>query len=140
VVRYPPDRLLRALAEGEYDMTFGYSLSAPWEQRELGVQFGELRPSDYGISFYGDSLFTRSDLARDEPAMVERFRAAALRGWAWALANPERWPTASAPSCRACCPSADVHGYNRFRFPSSRSSRSIPSSSWATPTPSAGAA
>jgi signal transduction histidine kinase len=117
VVRYPPNRLLRALADGEYDMTFGYSLSAPWEQRELGVSFGELRPADYGIAFYGDSLFTHRDLAEREPEMVARFRAAALRGWAWALENPEALADRITAELPRVLPIRDLRGFNRFQIP-----------------------
>ena len=117
VVHYPPDRLLRALAEGQYDMTFGYALSAPWEQRELGVSFGELRPSDYGIAFYGDSLFTHRELAEREPRMVARFRAAALRGWAWALDNPEAMADRIAAELPRVLPVQDLRGFNRFQIP-----------------------
>ncbi|MFL1460950.1 ABC transporter substrate-binding protein [Roseococcus sp. DSY-14] len=117
VVRYAPDRLLRALAAGEYDMTFGYSLSAPWEQRELGVEFGELRPTDYGIAFYGDSLFADRRLARADPKLVEAFRDAALRGWAWALDNPEEVAERIPREFPRVLAVGDVGGFNRFQIP-----------------------
>jgi signal transduction histidine kinase/CheY-like chemotaxis protein len=117
VVPYPPDRLLRALAEGAYDMVFGYALSAPWEARELGVEFGELRPADYGIAFYGDSLFTRSDLARSDPDKVRRFREASLRGWRHALEDADAVARRVAAELPRALPLRDRLGYNLFQAP-----------------------
>ncbi|MBY0338758.1 MAG: ABC transporter substrate-binding protein, partial [Acetobacteraceae bacterium] len=117
VVRYPARGLTGALARGEFDMMFGYALSAPWEQRELGVSFGELRPSDYGIAFYGDSLFARSDAARADPGRVERFRDASLRGWAHALEDAEGMARRIVAELPRALPRQDPLGYNLFQIP-----------------------
>ncbi|HZF76938.1 MAG TPA: ABC transporter substrate-binding protein [Acetobacteraceae bacterium] len=117
VVPYPPNRLLQAMSEGAFDMIFGYALSAPWEQRELGVQFGEMRPADYGIAFYGDSLFTRADLARSDPEKVSRFREASLRGWRYALENGEEMARRITEQLPRTLTLQDRLGYNLFQVP-----------------------
>jgi len=53
-----------------------------------GVNIQLIRPSDYGIDFYGDSFFTSEVEARDHPERVEAMRRAILRGWQHALAEP----------------------------------------------------
>ena len=54
-----------------------------------GVNVQLLRPSDYGVDFYGDSLFTSEAEARKNPERVEAMRRAVLRGWRFALENPD---------------------------------------------------
>ena len=59
-----------------------------------------IRPSDYGIDFYGDSLFTSEAEAREHPEQVDAMRRAILRGWHYALEKPEdiiRWLLANQP-------------------------------------------
>ena len=48
-----------------------------------------VKPIDYGIDFYGDTLFTRRSLARRNPELVEKFRRASLKGWEYAMEHPE---------------------------------------------------
>ncbi len=115
VVRFPPNRVLAELAAGTYDMVFGYSLSAPWEAREIGMALGELRPADYGIAFYGDSLFTHADLVRREPEMVRRFREASLRGWRYALDNPEEIARRISAELPRTLPLQDRLGFDLFQ-------------------------
>ena len=57
--------------------------------RETGGEFLTFTPRSTGIDFYGDSLFTTRDQVAKFPDRVARFRDASLRGWAYALANPE---------------------------------------------------
>ena len=54
-----------------------------------GFNFKAIKPIDYGIDFYGDSIFTTKELAYGNPELVERFRRASIRGWEYALENPE---------------------------------------------------
>ena len=65
-----------------------------------GVNIQLLRPSDYGIDFYGDCLFTTETEARRNPDRVEAMRRAILRGWKYAIENPEniiQWLLANEP-------------------------------------------
>ncbi|WP_376093141.1 ABC transporter substrate-binding protein [Roseomonas sp. CCTCC AB2023176] len=117
VVLKAPNRLLQAMAEGEYDMTFGYILSAPFEMRELGLDFAEMRPSDYGIAFYGDSLITSPELAAQNPELVQRFKDATLRGWRYALDNADAMAERIARDLPRYLPIQDRLGFNRFMVP-----------------------
>ena len=42
-------------------------------------------PQSYGISFYGDTIFTHSDFAKNNPDLVSRFVRATIKGWIYAL-------------------------------------------------------
>jgi two-component sensor histidine kinase/ABC-type nitrate/sulfonate/bicarbonate transport system substrate-binding protein len=77
------------LLTGEADVVSGYQITAPWVLREAGIEYNELRPSSYGVKFYGDSIFTTAELAAKDPELVARFRDASLRGWEYAFDNAE---------------------------------------------------
>ena len=60
----------------------------------LDVQRAEYKvniiyPDDYGIHFYGDVLVTTDDLIENDPDLVRRFTRATLKGWTYAVENPE---------------------------------------------------
>jgi len=44
---------------------------------------------DYGLDIYANSIGVKEDLLKSNPEMVRGFVRAALRGWQYALANPE---------------------------------------------------
>ncbi len=69
------------LLSGELDAKVGYSTDSSWELREAGKLFHIIYPLDYGIDFYGDTLFTREALIESNPELVERFRQASFEGW-----------------------------------------------------------
>jgi PAS domain S-box-containing protein len=48
-----------------------------------------MRPIDYGIDFYADSLFTTEQELRRHPRRVAAFRRASLKGWEYAMRHPE---------------------------------------------------
>jgi NitT/TauT family transport system substrate-binding protein len=56
--------------------------------QQMGHQPNIIYPDDYGIHFYGDSIFTTDDLLASDPDLVLRFLRATLRGWQWAVENP----------------------------------------------------
>ena len=47
------------------------------------------RPRAYGVDFYGDNLCTSEAEVKAHPDRVAAFRAASLKGWAYALAHKE---------------------------------------------------
>lgn len=69
------------------DAYTGYTLTALWHADQLRMPLSVMRPSTYGIDFYGDALFTTETLARKHPALVRRFVHASLQGWRYALEN-----------------------------------------------------
>jgi ABC-type nitrate/sulfonate/bicarbonate transport system substrate-binding protein len=57
--------------------------------QRAGYEINVVYPDDYGIHFYGDVLITTDDLIARDPALVRRFTRAALKGWTFAVENPE---------------------------------------------------
>ncbi len=77
------------LLDGKADAMVAYSTSEPFVLEQLGVPYVALSPRAIGIDFYGDNLFTTSAHVKVHPDRVEAFRAASLRGWAYALSHRE---------------------------------------------------
>jgi NitT/TauT family transport system substrate-binding protein len=59
------------------------------EVQRAGYEINTIYPDDYGIHFYGDVLITTDDLITNDPQLVERFTRATLKGWTYAVENPE---------------------------------------------------
>lgn len=78
------------LISGRVDAMTGYSTVEPNLIRKLGHNITMIRPIDYGIDFYGDVLFTTRAIANKEPEKVEKFNAACLKGWIYAMSNPSK--------------------------------------------------
>ncbi len=77
------------LAANNVDVVPGYSIGSPYEAQRIGLDVNALRPADFGVDFYGDSLFTTEPFATKNPDVVRRFRRASLRGWRYALEHPD---------------------------------------------------
>lgn len=78
-----------SLLNGEIDALSAYSTDEPFLLREAAFDYSIFNPAMGGIDFYGDVLFTTETLIRKEPALVQRFRDAALKGWAYAMDHPD---------------------------------------------------
>ena len=78
-----------AFLDGEIDVMPGFSLALPWMAAERGVVLNAIKPAEFGIHFYGDSLFAREDVIREDPELVSRFVKASMEGWEYALSHPE---------------------------------------------------
>jgi diguanylate cyclase (GGDEF)-like protein len=76
------------LIEGKVDIFNAYISNEPFYLEERGVAVSIINPRNYGIDFYSDILFTTQAQERIDPARVERFRAASLKGWRYALSHP----------------------------------------------------
>ena len=74
---------------GELDIWPGYLPNEPLTAREEGYELNLILPDDYGIHLYGDVLFAADRLIEENPDLVLRFLRATLRGWQWAVENPQ---------------------------------------------------
>ena len=79
----------RDLLNGKADAMVAYSTNEPYALEKLGTPYLMFAPRAYGFDFYGDSLCTSKRQIAEHPRRVQAFRAASLRGWAYALAHKE---------------------------------------------------
>ena len=111
LTRGPP---FRQLAEGWTDVVGTYASSALWTARQTGIEISVLRPSAYGVDFYGDSIFTTRELVDRNRALVRKFVAASLKGWVYALEHGREIADRISSELPRSVPVADVRGFNRF--------------------------
>jgi PAS domain S-box-containing protein len=89
---------------GRVVATAAYITELPRFKKLYGYEPIIMKPLDYGIDFYGDTLFSSSEFLKDKPDAAERFRRASLKGWQYAMEHREEivdvilaLPTARAP-------------------------------------------
>ncbi|SEB07470.1 ABC-type nitrate/sulfonate/bicarbonate transport system, substrate-binding protein [Thiothrix caldifontis] len=78
-----------ALLSGQVDADYGYMTSEPFFNTQTGRDIHYIQPITYGVDFYGDTLFTSERHLEEHPAQVAALRRAVVRGWQYALENPD---------------------------------------------------
>jgi len=66
-----------------------YSTNEPFVLEQLGAAYRTFSPGAYGVDFYGDNLCASEAELKAHPERTAAFRAASLKGWAYALAHKE---------------------------------------------------
>ena len=82
---YDPDDLVK----GKVDAMSSYVTNEPDYLDRIGFLYDAYSPRAAGIDFYGDNLFTSETEMANHPERVRAFRAASMKGWAYAMANQE---------------------------------------------------
>ncbi|MEI6091392.1 MAG: PAS domain S-box protein [bacterium] len=77
------------LINGEIDAISAYTTDELYSMQKAKFDYTIIDPSMGGIDFYGDVLFTTEGLIKSNPELVEKFRRASLKGWKYAMDNPE---------------------------------------------------
>ncbi|QCU89512.1 diguanylate cyclase [Thiomicrorhabdus sediminis] len=85
VVTIPSSGNLEDFIKHRVDLYSAYTTNEPYRLNKLGVPFYVLDPKSFGIQSYGDFVFTSAKLAKNEPAMVEKFKQATIQGWQYAI-------------------------------------------------------
>lgn len=89
IQQIPPTFDLAPLFDGRVDIWSGYLINQVVSARSKGYRLNLIFPHDYGIHTYGDAIIARDDTIRDQPDLVRRFLKASLKGWRWAIQNPQ---------------------------------------------------
>src|SRR5712672_3599453 len=79
----------RDLLAGRADAMIAYSTNEPFILEQLGAAYRTFAPAASGIDFYGDNLCTSEAEVKAHPDRVAAFKAATVKGWAYALAHKE---------------------------------------------------
>ena len=89
-IRFSPhSRSFEDVLAGRADAMSAYITEIPRIARQYGVVPAVLNPLDYGVDFYGDTLFASEAYLTAKPDVVARFRRASLKGWQYAMAHPQ---------------------------------------------------
>lgn len=71
------------------DVVAAYITDQSYYFEKENVEYSVISPMKYGVDFYGDSLFTSNEQIDRDPQRVYDFVQASLRGWKYAMDNPE---------------------------------------------------
>ncbi|HZV64814.1 MAG TPA: ABC transporter substrate-binding protein, partial [Telluria sp.] len=77
------------LVKGKVDAMSAFITNEPDYLDRVGFPYDVYSPRAAGIDFYGDNLFTTEKEIALHPARVKAFRAASMRGWAYAMSHQE---------------------------------------------------
>lgn len=88
ILLLPSSFNIDSLVQGDTDAFNGYVTNEPFTLSQQRFPYRVLRPSQYGIDFYSDFLFTSEAELRQHPKRVEAFRRASMKGWQYALEHP----------------------------------------------------
>ncbi len=79
---------IKHLIKGDVDAMIGYVTTEPFQFQKLGIDVTYIDPTNYGLDFYGDILFTNQQILTENVSLVEDFRAASIKGWKYAMDHP----------------------------------------------------
>lgn len=77
------------LISGQVDAMSVYTTTEPFELYAKKIPYRIFTPRMGGIDFYGDNLFTTTQLINSNPKRVEQFTQASFEGWKYAMNHIE---------------------------------------------------
>ncbi len=80
---------LNDLLTGKTDAMSVYVTDELYTLKQQGRAYTQFSPRMSGIDFYGDNFFTLEAELEQHPQRVKAFREATLRGWRYAMQNPD---------------------------------------------------
>jgi diguanylate cyclase (GGDEF)-like protein/PAS domain S-box-containing protein len=85
----PSSYQLDDLISGKVAAFNSYTTNEPYFLKLQNIAYNIIDPDSYRVDFYSDILFTSEAELRDHPKRVEALRRATLKGWRYAMDNPE---------------------------------------------------
>ncbi|MEI7772363.1 MAG: ABC transporter substrate-binding protein [Chloroflexales bacterium] len=89
ITEIPGDFSLAPFLQRRADIWPVYATDQPNTARREGTDISLIFARDYGVQLMGDVLFTSAKFARENPNTVRAFVSATLRGWEYAISNPQ---------------------------------------------------
>lgn len=90
LMNMPPTAMVPSLLQGQVDAILG-SMDAYQIQLEAqGAQTDNYRFAEYGVPTVSTSIFASDGFIKENPEVLRKFIAASLKGWSFALDNPEK--------------------------------------------------
>jgi NitT/TauT family transport system substrate-binding protein len=90
LINMPATAMVPALLQGQVDAILG-SIDAYQIQLEAqGAELDNFRFADNGVPTVSTSIFASNAYIKDNPDVVKKFIAASLKGWSFAIDNPDK--------------------------------------------------
>lgn len=77
------------LLEDKADAIVTYEFSALFSSKEKGIELNKLHPANFGMAFYGDTLYTSRRFSESNTDIVHRFTEASKKGWLYVLTHKQ---------------------------------------------------
>ncbi len=117
LVNMPMPSMVPSLLTGQVEAILGSLDSYAIQVRAQGAEIDEFPFADYGVPTVSTSIFAANDFIEKNPEVLRNFVKASLKGWSFALDNPDKavadvkalfrtptpisWPRNSPPSLRS---------------------------------------
>ncbi len=90
LMNMPPTAMVPALLQGQVDAILGSIDAYQIQLESQGAQLDNYRFADYGVPTVSTSIFASDSYIKDNADVIRKFIAASLKGWSFALDNPEK--------------------------------------------------
>lgn len=84
---------IKSFIDKEVDAISVFTTNEIYTLNKLGIKYNILDPAVFGTKFYDLNLFTTQSELQNNPARVENFKKASIRGWEYALKHKEELAT-----------------------------------------------
>lgn len=89
-INMPPTAMVPALLQGQVDAILGSMDSYQIQLEAQGAQLDNFRFADHGVPTVSTSIFASESFIKENPDVLRKFVAASLKGWSFAMDNPEK--------------------------------------------------
>lgn len=90
IVQIPAGFDMQPFYDGEVDVWAGFINDEAVRARLKGYDIVTLPVHEYGVRTVARTIYITQDIRKNNPDLAERFLRASLRGWNWAITNPEK--------------------------------------------------
>lgn len=90
LINMPPTAMVPSLLQGQVDAILGSVDSYQIQLEAQGAQTDNFMFADHGVPTVSTSIFASDNYIKNNPEVVRKFIAASLKGWYFALDNPEK--------------------------------------------------
>lgn len=90
MINMPPSSMVPALLTGQVDAILGSMDSYRIQLENQGAELTGWEFASHGVPTVSTSIFASEKFLEENPELVKKFIAASLKGWSFALDNPEK--------------------------------------------------
>jgi NitT/TauT family transport system substrate-binding protein len=90
LINMPPTAMVPSLLQGQVDAILGSVDSYQIQLEAQGAQTDNFMFADHGVPTVSTSIFASDAYIKNNPEVIKKFIAASLKGWYFALDNPEK--------------------------------------------------
>ena len=90
MIDMPVASMVPALLQGQVDAVLGSIDAYQIQAESQGAQLDVYRFADHGVPTVSTSIFASNSFLKEHPEVVKKFIAASLKGWSFAIDNPEK--------------------------------------------------